>query len=145
MLLTLSSCGAAHHLKQAQKHINKAKALGADVKSDTTYIKRTVEFKGPKAAFDFGPMVLHRKDGIVNKYILKDTVVYKNKIKLITDTLTNTVYIECPDEKKDIEVPITVDTTIKAGYTKWKLFSSIFGGIIFGVVVGFILGKFIKI
>jgi hypothetical protein len=143
ILVLLSSCGPTWHLQQAKKHIKKAEQKGANIVADTTYKKIKFEIDGPKTSFSLGPTVLQRKDGVVNRYVLKDTIIYKDRIK--TEIRDNTVYVECPDQEKEVEVPVAVDTTIKAGYTKWQLISNAIGAGLFMFVVGFLLSKVVKI
>lgn len=141
-LFLLTGCSAAWNLQQAEKHIEKAKQKGADVKSDTTYTKLKFEWKGAKTTFDLGPTILQRKDGVVNKYILKDTVIYKDRIR--TEIKDNTVYVECPDEKKEAVVPTAIDTTVSAGYTEFQHWSQIVGYSIITLLVGIFFGPAIK-
>ena len=37
ILFVMTSCGAAYHLKRAEKHLKKAEQLGAKVTADTIY------------------------------------------------------------------------------------------------------------
>lgn len=142
-MLLLGSCGPAWHLQKAEKHLLKAKEKGAKIESDTTF--KTVKFNvvGPKATFDLGPILIHRKDGVVYVPILKDTVIYKDRIKL--QIQRDSIEVDCPDEIKEVEVPVKVETKIQSGYTKWQYGSAIVGGVLFGVIVGFLLGKIIKV
>lgn len=143
LLIILSSCSPAWHLQRVQHHIKKAEEKGAVIKSDTTYKVLKFDLRGAKTSFNLGPTILHRKDGVVNNLILKDTIIYKDRIK--TEIRDNTIFVECPDEVKEVKVPVAVDNTITAGYTKWQYGTAIAGGIIFGLVIGFILGKIIKV
>jgi len=131
----MSSCGASHYLKKAERSIAKAKEKGAVVKTDTTF--HTFKIEGAKGQFDLGDIVLNRKDNIHERPILKDTVIYKDRIR--TEIKDNKIFVECPDEEK--EVPVAVTTEISAGYTVWDLIKMA----LFGAVVGFILGKVIKL
>jgi hypothetical protein len=143
MLLLVTGCGPAWHLQKAQKHIDKAKEKGADVASDTTFAKVKFDIVGAKTQFDLGPTIISRQDGTVNKYIIKDTIVYQDRIKTIIKD--NKIFVECPDEEMVKEVPVAVDTKLTAGYTKWQYGTGIASGLLFGLVVGFLLGKIIKL
>jgi len=143
LLIIVSACSPAWHLQRIKHHMNKAEEKGASIKTDTTYKTIVFDVKGAKTSFDLGPTIIHRKDGVVGRYILKDTVIYKDRIK--TEIRDNTVFVECPDEQVEEKVPVAVNTEIKAGYTKWQYGTAIVGGILFGLVLGFILGKVLKV
>jgi len=135
ILILLTSCGPAAYLKRAERSIAKAKEKGAKVKTDTTF--HTFKIEGAKGQFDLGDIILQRKDNVHERPILKDTVIYKDRIR--TEIKDNKIFVECPDEEK--EVPVAVTTEISAGYTVWDLIKIA----LFGAVVGFLLGKVIKI
>ena len=143
LILVLSSCGPAWHLKEAKKHLQKAEALGASVRRDTIFKEIKFDIKGPNTTVDLGDIILHRKDGVEHRLILKDTIIYKDKIRI--EVRDSVQYIECPDSLIVEKVPVIVDTDIKHGYTEWQYISAIIGGILFGLVVGFLLGKIIKV
>lgn len=142
LIFLLSGCSAAKHLQWAKMHIEKAKAKGATVTADTVYAKRSFEIKGAKTTIDLGPTILQRKDGVVNKYILKDTVIYKDRIKTVIKD--NTVYVECPDEKKDLDLPVAVNTEVSAGYTEFQHWSQVVGYSIINLIIGIFAGPLIK-
>lgn len=138
--LFLTACGPAALLKHAQRDIEKAKIKGAKIEKTTTFKPITFTTQGSKAEFN---TIIQQKDGVVNKYILKDTTIVKNRIKFIQKD--STIYVECPEETKTVEVPVEENLKISAGYTKWQYGTGIAGGVLFGLVVGFLLGKIIKI
>jgi len=137
------SCGPAWHLKKANQHIQKAKDKGATITSDTTKVKVAFNVPGAKTTFDLGPIVVNRRDGTQFVPVLKDTVIYKDRIKTIIKD--NTVAVECPDEVKVVEVPVEVKHNISSGYTTWQVIRYVLGGALFALVVGFLLSKIIKL
>lgn len=143
LITLLVGCSPAWHLKKAKEHLKKAEIKGAAITADTVFQTKTFKVEGASATFNLGPSILHRKDGVTNKYILKDTVIYKDRIKTVIKD--NVITIDCPDEEIKEEIPVAINTEIKAGYTKWQYGTAIVGGIILGLVIGFILGKVIKV
>ena len=131
----MSSCGATHYLKKAERSIAKAKEKGATVKTDTTF--HTFKIEGTKGEFNLGDIVLNRTEFAYERPILKDTIIYKNKIKL--QVKKETVYVECPEVIK--EVPVEVKTEISSGYGVWDIIK----WCLFVLIVGFLLGKLIRI
>lgn len=135
ILILLTSCGPAAYLKRAERSIAKAKEKGAVVKSDTTF--HTFKVEGAKGEFNLGDIVLNRKDFTRDRLVLKDTVIYKDKIKIKVEK--EKIQVECPDVKE--KVPVVIDTKISAGYTTWDLIKLS----IVVLIVGFLLGKVIKL
>lgn len=124
ILWVLTGCGPAYHLK-------KAKQLGAEVKTDTVYHDVKV----------FIPLV---KVDTVFRSMPGDTVtITKDRLQMkYVQIQGGTVYLQgkCLPDTIKVNVPYAVTTTIKAGYTGWKLV----GMIIFGLIVGFLVGWIIK-
>jgi hypothetical protein len=138
----LYSCGPVAHLRIAERHIEKAKQKGATIKGDTTFTKKTFNFKGAETSFSVGGVSF--KHGDKTKYLLKDTVIYKDRIriKIQHDSVSgkNKVDVKCPDEKKEEMIPVVVND-IDAGYTTWELVGYIGGAALVALVVGIIIGK----
>lgn len=116
ILWILTSCGPAYHLK-------KAKEKGAEVTTDTIYQDVKV----------FIPLV---KLDTVFRSMPGDTVtIVKDRLQMkYVQIQGGTVYLQgkCLPDTVKVKVPYAVTTTIKAGYTGWKLA----GMILFGLVVG---------
>lgn len=112
LVVLLSACGATHKLRKADRLIKQAIALGAVVKADTVYSESIVYKKGDSTTV-FVPVKQ-----------LKDTVIYKDRIKtsirIVRDTLK--VHVECPSDTIKIKVPVTVTRTIMVPPSdKWKI------------------------
>lgn len=128
----LSSCGATYHLRQAQKHIDKAIEMGAKVNVDTVY--KNVEV----------PVI--KIDTVVNNVsaerLLHDTItVTQNNevIKIKYQEKEKKVYVNLTSTKpRYIRVPYTVTKTISSGYTKWDIILAIGVFFIIGFIIGFI-------
>lgn len=124
LVFALISCGPAWHLK-------KAKEKGAEVVTDTVYQDVKV----------FIPVV---ETDTVFRSMPGDTVVItKDRLQMkYVQIQGGTVYLQgkCLPDTIKIKVPYAVTTTIKAGYTGWKLA----GMVVFGLVVGFLVGFIIK-
>lgn len=135
ILILLTSCGPAAYLKRAERSIAKAKEKGAVVKSDTTF--HTFKVEGAKGEFNLGDIIFQRKDNVHERPILKDTIIYKDRIKIKVEK--EKIFVECPDVKE--EVPVAINTNISAGYTNWDLIKLA----LVALIVGFLLGKIIKI
>lgn len=116
ILWILTGCGPAYHLK-------KAKEKGAEVTTDTVYqdVKVFVPIVEMDTVFRSmpGDTVTITKDRLQMKYV---------------QIQGGTVYLQgkCLPDTIKVKVPYAVTTTIKAGYTGWKLA----GMILFGLVVG---------
>lgn len=133
ILLLMTSCGATHYLKKAERSLKKAEQLGATVKRDTTMVKLRVD--GPSADFKLGDIVFQRSEFSYERPVLKDTIIYKNKIKLqVKDSL---VYVDCPEIEK--EVPVAVNTEISSGHSTWDLVILAIVALVVGCVIGRIL------
>ena len=140
LILIMFGCGPTYYLKRSETNLKKAIEKGATVKSDTTYAKRTFSFKGAETKLSLTPYIL-RKDG--TKVVYKDTIIFKDKIKL--QFKDNFIQVDCPPDTVTVEVPVSVDNQIKAGYTGWYVAKTAIAFSVFALVVGFLLGKLIKI
>lgn len=105
--LILSSCGASHHLKQAERHLKKAEQLGAKITPDTVFVNKLVIV--PETRFDTVFTQLNFRDTIT---VEKDNIVTRIKF----DTLTKRLYVQtiCPPDTVRIEVPVSVVTEISS-------------------------------
>lgn len=141
--ILLSSCGATAHLKMAKKHLEKAKQKGAIFSGDTLMKKHVWEHKGPKGGFNVGGVTIQKQDGVivVDRIKLKDTVIYKDKIKFTIKD--NYIEAKCPDEKKEELIPVVVND-ISAGYTTWQLIRYLGGSVLVAFVAGWLFGKLNK-
>lgn len=137
ILILLCSCGPSAKLRKAERLIQAAINGGADVKRDTTWTTITMKVEGPK----FETKLL---DPLVGQpvYIFKDSI--KVEIKRIPGQSgkRDTLYIaaECPDIDIKKDVPISIDTSVSAGYTLWDLIILA----IFCLVVGY-FGRIIHV
>lgn len=116
ILWILTSCGPAYHLK-------KAKEKGAEVTTDTLYQDVQV----------FVPIV--EKDTVFRSMPGDTVTITKDRLQMkYVQIQGGTVYLQgkCLPDTIKVNVPYAVTTTIKAGYTGWKLV----GMILFGLVVG---------
>lgn len=147
-LLILSSIflvgcrGPVGLLRHAEKDIKRAIEKGADLKQDSTTIKKQFEIKGAKTAINFNTILGSKplqQDGM--KVFMKDTIIYKDRIK--TEFKDKVLYIECPDEEGEVEVTVPDGPPIiKAGYTTFEYIMGILGGFIFGFIIFYIISKF---
>jgi hypothetical protein len=127
LILLLSSCGANYHLRKASKHIDKAIALGANIKRDTILVHDTTYI--PKVEYD-----------TVYEHInLYDTIRFESKrtiVKTVYDTLHKRVYqkvIEKPDTIiKRIEVPCT-EVHAEPPFPWWWLLITFIVGLVLGL------------
>jgi hypothetical protein len=127
ILVLLTSCGPAWHLKQARKHELKAIAKGAEVKTDTIYI--TKEVIVPEIKFDTVLRQVNFNDTIV---VEKEKVITRVKV----NTVTKEIYVEtkCPADTVKIEVPVTIkkEIKVKGGIKWWWLIIAAAAGLIVG-------------
>jgi hypothetical protein len=138
LLILLSSCGSAHHLRRAerldarkQEQIQKAIAKGAKVKRDTTF--KTVTFKVPGVKVEFTPKVLHDKsqplifikDSVITKVVFRQGINGKDTVFVATD---------CPDAEVSEQVPVAINTDIDAKQN-WKTMEVI-GYIFMALIIG---------
>jgi hypothetical protein len=118
IILLLTSCNAAYHVRQAKKHINKAQAKGAKFGTDTSYqyiyrtdtVYNTVtkEKEVIRRVIDSVP-VLHD----VIKYIPLTRYQERIEYKLKRDTLRLVKYIAKKEHKAKIKThPVTLITKI---------------------------------
>jgi len=127
ILLLCSSCGANWHLRKAQKHIDKAIALGANIKRDTIIVHDTTYI--PQTEYDT----------VYQNVKLYDTLRFESKrtiVKTVYDTLHKRVYqkvIEKPDTIiKKIEVPCT-EISSKPPFPWWWLLIALVVGSFVGL------------
>lgn len=128
ILIGLSSCGPAHYLKKAERAIEKAKELGADVKKDTIIF----HFKSPEIKFETtirpewinGSPISLSKDTLI-AMDKKTGATIKAKIQQSHNcpdscNTIQTVYLsaDVPPQDQRAEVPCDQFST---GYTKWDL------------------------
>lgn len=115
--ISLFSCSPNWHLKRAIRK-------GAMVTSDTVY--KTVEVIRPEIKIDTLFQRVNFNDTI---FFTKEKVVTKVKI----NTEEKTVYIEteCPPDTVRIEVPVAVNTVIKAkrNIWPWLIVAFVLGGV----------------
>lgn len=133
LLLFLTSCGASHYLKKAERALKKAEQLGAKIDSDTVFVDKEVIV--PKIEFDTVLRQVDFRDTII---VEKDKVVTRLKINTVTKEVF--VHTECPPDTLIIRVPVTVNREISSGYSLWEL-------IILAIAclaVGYGAGRFVK-
>ena len=118
VILLLSSCTAAYHVRQAQKHITKAQAKGAKFGTDTSYQyiyktdtlwnEITKEIEVFKHVVDSVP-VYHN----VIKYVPKTRYQERIEYKLKRDTLRVIKYITKRENKTKVKThPVTLITKV---------------------------------
>ena len=108
---------------------------GAKVKVDTVFQQIITE----KTLTD---TVVHFQT--VNRIIGGDTVTIETtrwKSKTVIDTLFKTVFQQVECKPDTVKVPVTVTTTISAGYTKFQLIGSILAVLIIVGLVGYVIIK----
>lgn len=108
---------------------------GAKVKSDTVFQDVVTE----RTLTD---TVTHFQT--VDRILAADTVTIETvrwKSKTVIDTLTKTVYQQVECKPDTVRVPVTVTTTISAGYTKWQLIGSILAVLIIVGLAGYLFIK----
>jgi len=131
LLIVLSSCAsnkANRKLKRANKLIAQAEQLGAKWHSDT--VKTKFKFEGAKASFNWN-VVLNRKESTRDRVVLKDTVLYINKIKV--EKRDSLIYIECPEVEG--EVATAINKEIKTGLgiltvVQWSVLALLIGAVL---------------
>lgn len=138
ILLVLTSCGpldrANRKLNKAERLTQSAIELGAEVKRDTVWITKEVIVPEVKT------------DTVIELvgFNLQDTIFIERerlKIKVKLDTLFREIFVEakCQPDTVKIEVPVSIDTSIKTGYSTYEIIGI---GIFFcfiGILVGFII------
>jgi|SRR5688572_16963824 len=130
LLVAVVGCSPNYHLKQAERHLRKAEAKGAQVRVDTIY--KTISVIVPETRIDTVLTVQNFRDTLVFE---KDRIVTRIKF----DTLTRQVFVQtiCPADTVRIEVPVTINKEIKSGFPWiWFIIATISG-----VVVGVILTR----
>jgi hypothetical protein len=107
ILFYCTGCGVNRQLNQAKKHLEKAERLGAKVTKDTTW--NIINLKAPKMEFKTqlndlcltsAPIQAVSPDG-------------RKKAIIRTDTITKTVYVECPEQEVTGRVATAIATNIE--------------------------------
>ena len=127
IVLILTSCGPAYHLKRAEKHVKKAIEKGAKVGADTTYTFRELKIPGIKVQFEPKPIthndtVYFAKNKVVTKVLLKHDSIF--------------VETQCPDtviQVKEKTVTKTVTAVQKSWLKWWYLLIALAVGLVLGV------------
>lgn len=140
--LLFTGCrGPVGLLRHAERDIKLAIEKGANLKQDSTTIKKKFEIKGAKTAINFNTILGEKplqQDGV--KVFIKDTTIYKDRIK--TEFKDKVLYIECPDEEGEVKVTVPDGPpTISAGYTTFEYIMGILGGAIFSFIIFYIISK----
>lgn len=133
VLLLSTGCSSTWHLRKAQLHMDRAKQKGAQIESDTVYKKLRFIINGPSTSINLTPLI--GKTNIPGRSFIKDTIIYKDRIRV--EFKDREIKVVCPDEDKEIKTPVAVNTQIKSGFTLWNLIST--GFILF--VIGFLVSK----
>ena len=110
--MILCACSPNWHLKQAEKHIRKAQIKGAEIKTDTLWLKDTVFIKAI------------RVDSIFTALKGDTVVLTKDRLKIVYIKLgADSVFIEgeCEADTVIHEVPVTIVKEIKSGMAWWWL------------------------
>jgi len=136
---SLSGCGAAWHIKRAEKHIAKAEEKGAkwrnETRMDTVYKDTAVYIAGVEMDSSFDLSGSPTPDTIV---ITKDNII----TKVVVNTVKGKAYVKTVKvpETKYVRVPVIVNRnitrTLKAGITNWQ----VVGLCSFFFVLAFMLG-----
>lgn len=113
LVIFLISCGPAHDLAKAKRLIDRAKAHGAIVTSDTVYSESIVYKKGDSTTV-FVPV-----------HIKHDTTItqYQDRIRLVYTIKKDTVRmtVKCPDDTVHITKVQTITEKIQPPATRfWK-------------------------
>lgn len=127
LIVLLSSCGANYHLRKARKHIDKAIALGADIKRDTILVHDTTYI--PKVQYDT----------VYENINYHDTVRFESKrtiVKWKLDTVTKKLYLKVTEKPdtivKRIEVPCT-EVHAEPPFPWWWLLITFIVGLVLGL------------
>lgn len=131
LILLLSSCSSAVHLKKAERQIKKAEQKGATWKSDTTF--KVIQLKTDPVKVQFEPKPLIFNDTIY----FRDTVTRVETKVIVKQNETVLASTNCPETIKYVKVPITVHRTIKAKIpiTWWDLIVAV----IIALGVGYVI------
>jgi hypothetical protein len=165
-MLMFSGCGPTYHLKQAEKHINKAKEKGAKVSNDSIFVEvpivvteikdsivlkthtdtlRIVEIceeviKEPSKA-------IRRLQEEIRPPIDIDTV-YQLQFTSKGAKINIPIHVRITDKDQvfsysitspgiKVNLPVTMPCqTVKSGHTKWELIISAIIALILGIVIG---------
>lgn len=128
IILLLSSCGNNYYLRRMKYNELKAISKGAVITADTLYKKVSFSTKGIKV--EYVPRVVSSG---VPMIFLKDSV--RTVVRIIAGKAgkDSLIYVstDCPPEKKELKIPISVDKKIGPSsnrYWPWL------------IVIGIILG-----
>jgi hypothetical protein len=142
--LFLTSCGASFHLKQSEKHLQKAIDLGAQIKVDTIY--KEIVIKSPPIKVEFEPKIFTAHDTVYyeqkipnSKQPVKIRIIY---LKDSTGNQTAQPSLEFPEtfHKGDIPVEVKKEITVPPKLNKWRfIMIGMFSGILITLIImGFI-------
>lgn len=133
--ITISSCGPASKLRRAKRLIASAETSGATVVSDTVFKEVPVYVKEMRI-----DTVVQRVDFRDTITLTKDRVVTRIKI----DPVQKTVYVKtvCPPDTINVKVPMVVNRTISAGYTKWHVVWVVGLAVLIASILWFLIGTF---
>lgn len=137
--LSLFACSPSFLLKRSERLKKRAIERGAKIERDTVWRTTPVFIKGPSATF---PLLLKPSFIGQTRYVLKDTIMWRNKIKV--EIRDNYINVECPDSTATIRTPTVINENVSAGYTWWDLVKAgIFGTVLgaLAVVLARIVGK----
>lgn len=113
LVALLSSCSSRYYLKRAQANLRKAESLGAQVKTDTVYVEKTVLVPEVKV------------DTIVHSLVGDTVLIEKEKLRIKYVKLPgDSVYVEgkCDPDTIRLSVPyaVTKDISVPAkGWLRW--------------------------
>lgn len=117
--ILLWSCGANYQLRKADRALERAKELGADVKKDTIW--NTIKFVAPSQHFETTLTNPNWSDTLILKG--KDSISVKILRIPATHTKPEIVYVaaDYPEREVEKKVPVGVSTSISAGYSLWDI------------------------
>jgi hypothetical protein len=166
IMLMFSGCGPTYHLKQAEKHINKAKEKGAKVSNDSifvevpivvTEIKDSIVFKTHtdtlriveicEEVINEPSKAIRRLQEEIRPPIDIDTV-YQLQFTSKGAKINIPIHVRISDINQKftysitspgikVDLPVTIPCqTVKSGHTKWELIISAIIALIVGIVIG---------
>ena len=165
IMLMFSGCGPTYHLKQAEKHINKAKDKGAKVSNDSIFVEVPIVVTEIKDSIAFKTHTDTLRIVELCKEVIRQPKAIKSLQSEIRPTVeVDTVYqLEFISKGAKINIPIHVRIsdkdqvfsysitspgikvdlplivpceTVKSGHTKWELIISAIIALIIGIVIG---------
>jgi uncharacterized integral membrane protein len=170
IMIMFSGCGPTYHLKQAEKHINKAKLKGAKISNDSIFVEvpitvteirdslivethtdtlRIVELC--KEVIKEPSKAIRRLQEEIRPPIEIDTV-YQLEFISKGAKINIPIHVRISDKNQvftysitspgiKIDLPVTVPCeTVKSGHTKWELIILA----IIALIVGIVIGRFIR-